>query len=554
MVALCLCGEPFLLTRLSVDHALERLSPSLKRHERCDIIDINPGVGLWSSKLHEHIKPRSHILVEPLYGYYRPFLEPLLEQTDSKYRLADIKGLGLPSYESILGQGVLPLQKILTPNESDSSNNSLLLVANIAYPPRASHQKSLAPAQRWVHHFLGTIRDQSGFHVYGRVRLLLWTLDEGKSAILPRSVANRQKLAVEAEVCSVTEEVAGADAAAGSDRRVLSLDIQSAKRVAQAMEDQNVKIPKGREAVLHKMVTDISDQGEPTEPVRVSNHGLRKWHDELETLKRDFEKGVFTEFVDQSTPLTSLANPAETNKGRTKHSPKRPKTPQWTRMNTLINSITSQGNKDKMAEDIAMEQMEIDARQDALEDPELSEDERSWKRKEIEDMITQLQKRLEGGVKGFAKKVTFFVDDRRAVQQSPPLLQWDRRSAEPLVVHDAEFHPRLPLALLDIQPKPAKTAPNFELLLTSIFKRPTQPIGKTLDSLAPGAADALIPAIRGLRSRVNPRDYSTRMLSTEMIDDLLNAWEKWPFRPSSAKLWSTSGQVLEDKLELNKHK
>lgn len=552
MVALCLCGKPFLLTRLSVDHALQRLSPSLERHERCDIIDINPGVGLWSSKLHEHIKPRSHILVEPLYEYYRPFLEPLLAQTDSKYRLADIKGLGLPSHESILEPGVLPLRKILTSNDSDYANNSLLLVANVAYPRGAAHRIRVPQAQKWVHQFLTTIRDRSGFHVYGRVRLLLWTLDEDKSAILPRSVAHRQKLAVETEVCSVTEEVAGADAAAGNGRRSLSLDIQSAKRVAQAMEKQNVETPSGREAVLHKMVTGISDQGEPTEPVPVSHHGLRKWNDELEALERDFREGVFTEYVDQSTPLTSLAHPAETKKGRKRSSPKRPKTPQWTRMNTLIRSISSQRNKDDIAENIATEQMEIDARQDTLNDPELSEDQRSLKRKEIDDMTTQLQKKVEGGVKGFAEKVAFYVDDRRAAQQDPPLLQWDRRSAEPLVVDDAEFHPRLPLALLDIQPKSAKTAPNFDLLLTSIFKRPKQPIRRTLDSLAPGAADALIPAIRGLRSMVNPGDYSTRLLSPEMIDDLVNAWEKWPFRPSSAKLWSIDSQNEEEKLELSK--
>ena len=544
---------------LVVEDILQRLSPSLKQHEHCDIIDINPGIGLWSSKLHEYLKPRSHILVEPHEKYYRPFLEPLLSQPDSKYRMADIEGLTLESYEAILGRDLLSHQKSMSPPGSGSTKNSLLLIANLAHPLRIAHQLSISPAQKWVHRFLRMIRDRSGFHASGLVRLLVWVLDEDKSAILPRSVANRLKLAVESEVCSVTEEIAGADAAAGFDRRLLNLDMKSAKRVAQAMQDRNVKIPAGRQAVLHKMVTnparqDVSDPAEANESGEVSHYGFREWHHELEALRKDFKEGVFTEFVDQSPPRTdgrkSLAKPIDTNKVHKKNPPKRPKTPQWTRMNLLTNTIISQRKKDKTAESIANELVELYARQEALKDLELSEGERSLKMKELNDMSAQLQQKVESGVKGFAKRVAFYADDRQATEQNPPLLQWDRRSAEPLVVHEDEFYPRLPLALLDVQPRPVDTTPNFDLLLTSIFKTPTRPIGRTLDSLAPGAADALIPEIRGLRSRINPGDLRPRVLTTEMIDDLSKAWEMWPYRPNSAKLWSTAGDATKEELEL----
>jgi len=562
---LCPCLNPSLSSLLtcpradllSVDHILQRLSPSLKRHENCDIIDINPGVGLWSAKLHEHLKPRSHILVEPLEEYYRPFLEPLLSQPDSKYRLADIKGLALNSYETILERGVLPFQRPLSPTASDSANNSLLLVANLGYPPRLAHQLRITQTQTWVHRFLRMVRNQSGFHAYGLVRLLLWVLDEEKSVILPRSVGNRQKLAVEIEICSATEEVAGADGAAGWHRRLLSLDMEGAKKVAQAMQDRNIDIPKGRKAVLHKMATnqagqDVSDPVEATDPGGVADYGLRKWHDELEALQKGFRDGVFTKYVDESTGNRQSTPKPAARKGRKSHAPKRPTTPQWARMTSLSNCIKSQRNQNVMADSIAIEQADLDARQDALEDRELREDERSLKRKELKDKITQVQQKAESGVKGFAAKVAYYADDRRAAQQSPPLLHWDRRSAEPLVVHKDEFFPRIPMALLDIQSRPVKRVPNFDALLTSIFNRPTQPIGTTLNGMAPGAAEALIPEIRGLRSRVNPEDFRPRVLTTEMIDDLLNAWEKWPFRPSPAKLWSTATDAIKDELESNK--
>lgn len=458
-------------------------------------------------------------------------------------------------------QGILPDQKPLTPTASSSSNDSLLLVANIAYPSRLAHQIRISQAQNWLYRFLRMVRDQAGFHSYGLVRLLLWVLDEEKSVILPRSVANRQKLAVEIEICSATEEVAGADAAAGYDRRLLSLDMESAKRVAHTMQDRNIEIPKGRQAVLHRMVTDqagqeVRDQVEATESAAVAHYGLRKWHHELEALKKDFRNGVFTKYVDQSTHKT--ANPeltttsADTAKARKKRLPKRPKTPQWTRMSTLINNVNSQQAKNEIAENTAIEQADLESSEEALKDLELSEDERSVKRKEIHDKITQLQSKLESGMNGFAKKVAFYVDDRRAAQQSPPLLHWDRRSAEPLVVHDNEFHPQQPMALLDIRPKPVKIVQDFDVLLTSIFKRPAQPIGQTLNSLAPGAADALIPEVRGLRSKLNIENFRARILTTEMINDLLNSWQKWPFRPSPAQLWSTAGEPLMDKHDSSK--
>ncbi len=53
------------------------MKPSLERHVGCDLIDIYPGAGLWSRKLHEALQPRSHILMEPD-KIYKPFLEPLL--------------------------------------------------------------------------------------------------------------------------------------------------------------------------------------------------------------------------------------------------------------------------------------------------------------------------------------------------------------------------------------------------------------------------------------------------------------------------------------------
>ena len=40
-------------TNTLVDDLLQRLGPSLACHRSCDIIDINPGAGVWSAKVHD---------------------------------------------------------------------------------------------------------------------------------------------------------------------------------------------------------------------------------------------------------------------------------------------------------------------------------------------------------------------------------------------------------------------------------------------------------------------------------------------------------------------
>ena len=115
--------------------ALNRLAPSLKAHHRCDLIDVNPGVSLWSRHLHAILKPRRHILVEPELDAFGDFIRPLLQEQGSSYRhvnnLKDAfdKDLGLLSDRNIRQHTSTPI----------TYNTSLVLNFNLtgAYKPAA---------------------------------------------------------------------------------------------------------------------------------------------------------------------------------------------------------------------------------------------------------------------------------------------------------------------------------------------------------------------------------------------------------------------------------
>lgn len=74
------------------DDIIERLKPSLEKHHGCDVIEINPGPGVWSSALHEVLKPRTHVLMEPDHEFFQPMLQPLLD-ADSSYKLVPKSGI-----------------------------------------------------------------------------------------------------------------------------------------------------------------------------------------------------------------------------------------------------------------------------------------------------------------------------------------------------------------------------------------------------------------------------------------------------------------------------
>ena len=77
-------------------------------------------------------------------------------------------------------------------------------------------------------------------------------------------------------------------------------------------------------------------------------------------------------------------------------------------------------------------------------------------------------------------------------------------------------------------------------------------VPEALDELAFGAAEALIPQVPSLTDpkRGGSRDVNEltcRTLTTEMLEGLMDAWQKWPFRLTSREMLIKKGlQVWSD--------
>jgi transcription factor 1 len=162
--------------------------------------------------------------------------------------------------------------------------------------------------------------------------------------------------------------------------------------------------------------------------------------------------------------------------------------------------------------------------------------------------------------RGLDGQVGYTLDNRIAFRQEPPLLYWDRRRADPLKADVEEFYPKSDMALLDLQPRPLwpilrdNYPENYDVLeyiLSTLLVAPRQSIRDGFQSLAPGAFEWLIPecpSITDIKKGGNPHldAMTVRCLNVDMYMEIVEAWIKWPFRPTRNEILSRMGSDIYD--------
>lgn len=519
-----------------VDDILEYIKPTLKRHEGCDLIDLNPGAGVWSTKLNDLLKPRTHLLLEPDADLYKPMLEPLLERDGTKLIAKD--GVIWAELLSVLTPEYLPHQKEhqYTADDVPERNDTLLVTANLGSYPKRKYASFASATAMILYQFNHAIRSGALFQKYGLVRMLLWLDDEDKAAILPKMAQRRRRVAVDAELnCESITHVAGPDYSDidPSKRlwfmRDVNIDRSSALETLQRMRAAGIKTPPGRETWL---LREISEN--PDEVVAAGEAPLTydfRHQDELDKLERDFEKGKMEVGSDEHKLMV--------------------------RMRIQIGSANRR---------FQINHKEMEAFTQLVED---------WRAAKAaggdnEKVLAEIMSRYKAWEKNFLNMGTtangdwFVQRDNQHLWNQKSML-WDRRAVEPLVVNKDEFFPHVPLSLLDIQPKAAhrvlrSMGPNSDrsgdmadVLMRSIMIYTNSPMSKVLDRLAPGAAEYVYPRCE---SFVDPdkggvpfpgtTEITVRGMSAWQYEDLLEQWMKWPFKPRLEDLISQLSDEYKD--------
>jgi transcription factor 1 len=584
------------------------MKPSLLKHAGCDIIDINPGPGLWSSALHDLLKPRTHILMEPDYELYKPMLQHLLDKDESKYKFVPISGAVWTNLQQILTPQMLPEQIQLKPGDPrlNEPNDSLLFIANLSWHPRKSYRAFPSLTTLVLYQLLSAVRSHSLFHRYGLVRMLIWTADEEKKVILPRTIADRKKPCIEAEIsCAEINEVASSTEGVRYQREH-DLDVQGALAVLKRMEEAGITTPPSRQGPLEIEVSKIRS-GKGTDDKNMVDRDF--WRD-LESQEARFAAGEFEMYNEKERPLVQPLNTdtlspqflklaelkAEIEKRKKlgkksmtkkmaeiyerlesgfasgryrmfispkvksvplRRGPRKTLTAEGKRLIALRARSAREQIKEGQLGSLFKEYdhiVEMYAEMNELSPGEV--DSLQKKIKQHTEMLTQQIDDLNYEARG---SFNHLFDTRRAFKTDPPILCWDRRYAEPLKVLPSEFFPMHASCLLDIQPKALwpilrdnypENYDVFEYIVATLFLLPTQSVRQGLKALAPGAYEWLVaecPSLTdSLKGGCPDLDLITvRCMTTEMYKEIIEAWMKWPFRPSRFTLISKGSDVFD---------
>lgn len=514
----------------------------------CTIIDINPGAGLWSSKLHDFLKPRSHILIEPAQDQYLPFLQPFLDSPNSHYHLRDWDEETSWTPDRFFLEGLLG-DEFRNCKAPSTQNKSLLINANLTHHRRKSTTLRYPPYHKCIKRLIDDFIFKTGFQAHGFVRVLMWLNDQDKQNVLPRAVCRRKLLALQVETtCHVEEVVGGANEVKDKEKkREDFLNIRSGVRAAEEMKRNNTRIPKERQDEIQMKVQDylmnLNDEEvkSATDPQNVIVNKHRKWHEELKQLEKDFREGNSVKFINApSSAQTGL----ETRKPRESsfiHSP------EFIRLVQLQRNYRNERKNQAIMDDFFQQQAAIDALELEASNVGLDDLQRSRKLKEFTRLNAKLKFQLEQMTFKCQNTFRSYNNDRKAFALNPPLLMWDRRNAEPLVAREEEVVPTKEIALLDFQrnlshlyPMNREQKTQWDRLMYFFFTLSSQ-TPHALNSFAPGAFDAIVPQAPALWDpfRGGRKDLSlleARSFTPEMCHQITLALDRWEFKPSTTEL------------------
>ncbi|KAG6062319.1 hypothetical protein E4U32_002523 [Claviceps aff. humidiphila group G2b] len=492
------------------DDIVKYIGPSIERHRGCDLLDLNPGPGVWSRKLHDYLQPRNHIMMDLDAEVYNPFLGDLLAKKNVKL-LRKSGFVWKDLLETI--ETHLPDQRQLPLGATPHRNDTLLMTANLSTYPKRAFSGFSSLSTMVLYQMLMSIRTSTLFQRYGLVRMIIWMNDEDKRKLIPRVIHRRGKSVFETELSvEWIHEVAGLQTGV-QDRTALRdewMDMESTSQTMQRMQTAGLTMPKGRES---RAFLDLQSQpeliGQRLAGVRPPQMA-RPFKQELEAL--------------ESEPSQS---------------------------EEALKRVKILRTRDKQNSIHSLQYLELlQERENVLQ---LASSEGSSSAA-FQEANSAWNERIDAMTKNGRNEFNAIRDAYHIFRQSPPVLLWDRRAYEPLTAKDDEFFPNAPTSLVDIQPKAmnpllCQFGPNSsragdmsDLMLRSWFNGTLDPVQKSMDAIWGGFGDlieecpSLRDASRGGCPMTGHGEMIARMINEEQWCEIMQAWMNWPFRPEYPRM------------------
>lgn len=535
------------------DQIIDYIGHDLDKHKGCDIIDLHPGACLWSQKIHQRLKPRRHLLLEPDERYLDPFINPLLDQKDSAYRHTSLSGAApkgyFDTYDKIFNDSLLPARDPL-PNHDPrlrEPNSSLLVIGSLVrrYGDVRTGSNAVAFPNLILHHLAEAAQTNVMFQRYGLVRVLLWVPDEIKTSILPDSVLHRTGYSINLESAFDIAEVVGSDRSQLSrtelNKKIVhrqrqdQLDVWSARRVLERMQSNGMVLPEHRRPEMHQKALDTDDESlSYYNPVHLPQ-----------------DKSLQAAVDHHEKRLNELAEFAAIPRAKRKNLTAPETRFEFTSASQEYIKLSDQPScrlyLDSWGLQIALEH-EYNATKTKI--PEEIRADLGTRILAADKKLSAIPEKMFG--KDVIKQMHVLTDELFALCRPNPMMEWDRRPFEPMTAADEEFWPRFPMRLVDLKPRPETLGHDLmnateanhvrRGLLKAMFTHPSAPLLESIDRLGPGARDIVGPEFKdpSLGGRMDPTRLLTKDITREQLSALTKAYIEWPFRPLGSEALEVS--------------
>lgn len=537
---------------------IKYIGSTLEKHKGCDILDINPGAGLWSQKLHNFLQPRSHVLLEPRHDTFKSFLDPLLNAPNSKYMLVEKDPCNINTYKEMVDEGIFPHQtpRSVPDPKAQQANNTLLVTGSLAWDPKLPGFGFDSMAKQLFNMFAAAAPTNNLFHVFGLARTLFWFQQDDFSPLMADSASVMQKgnrlLEMTHNISVVVHgERTIRKTGRGSNGREAPYEIESAIRALKVGKAQGFHVPPHRRDNLYDFASYVEElSGTPGELSRDSvqdylyeQHRAGKAATGLlqESFLEffDLEKSMNKKYpeLDLASTINSVGGKALRKRPHVQGHPAESEILKLWDKRAVVNSAHKVKAKVEATADIGEKMYHLEC--SALEMKDGPDKDAALK--EVEELDKAWLKGLTAINRNFRTAAINVVDDRIGMRTPPyPRIQWDQRPYLSLRMHTNEVWPTNRFALISSEPIPQTSAQGLSWyewmqdFIHSLYGTPGESIVQALDKMQHGLSDIIkdCPSLKDPKKggRLNMRELRVRVLTVEQIEELVMAYRKWPFK------------------------
>lgn len=551
---------------------------SLPPPASCDVIDLNPGICVWSKALHKALKPRRHVLIEAERDTYAHAIDPLLADQGSHYRHAPSVLDAFDLRQDLLSPELREYHTNIDPAEKDhvrySHNKHLIITANLAGRVVTTGHYQGFLSKLFIDAFQRSIAFDTGHlhaNKYGLIKLLAWIPETEKYSIVPRCTGPRFRTSRMLEAACHIREIVSSFPNHGQDKVNVpwhGAAIQSMQEVAQNQSKSGINVPDHRKQPEPQPPSAFYS----ADPANVEN--LRSLErrpplvDQYITTYGKIQKehsNWFKQFCeDRAADLrTDLRSPKPDRLPH--HDADTDFPPQTTSDDedirrqyiTFRNRMTTTHNQFVKVDEharrmIALERELTDLRRENPDDktPYLV------RLKELKDSgeFTRLEAIRQKFFKDNRHRYLKALDDYRSLLPQPHVLAWHNRTFEPLLCHPkTDFTPHQPMTLVEVTPKEEfvrriNTSTRwicFDFIVHQLDQYTHTTVKRALEKLI-GEDDAkryqdFVDSIPSLTDPLYGGHHDLgmircRTLPMDTVIDIALAYEKYPFRKDEAHM------------------